>query len=206
MTPTRRILLGVGVAAPLAVAAAVVFASGLLAGQRSVPSAAPEFSALGSGTAAPLSPQLRDPTHPAADPASVRTTLTGLGRYASQIQLYSARSGALICYALLGSRGTDPAQSYCLEPKAADAPGALRGLHFNAIAPYSAMDGMPLVQLAGIAFDDVRSMRARVGAGWRPLEVQRNSFYLEIPGASVETPVEVEATLADGTIQSLRVR
>lgn len=203
MTPRRIIGLGTGTILALV---AVVLATTSVAGQRTVPSSAGELAVLRGQSSERLSPQLLDGGQPSFDAGSVRTTQRGLGRFSSIIQVYTNRSGSQICYALLAQKHTDPGQSYCVEPKALDNPAALKGLHVSAIAPWSAMDGEPVVQIAGIAFDDVASVAVRIGTTTRSIPVLRNSFYLELPGVDVDARVDVEATLEDGTVQTLRVR
>lgn len=205
---THRIVIGL-----LALVAAIgggYYASTGGAGQRVVPSVIPEMAVFrdavrASAPEAELATSLAVPGDP-ADMARTRSLATGLGRHDSRLVAFPSASGASVCYALLGQSTRDPAMSYCFQPLAPDVPGPLAGQRFHAVALYSNIDGKRGVQLFGIAFDDVESLRVQVAGSWHSVPVRGNGFYLDLPGIDQEQVGLVEATLADGTVQEHNIQ
>ena len=70
------------------------------------------------------------------------------------------------------------------------------------MAPQAFIDGEVRVDIFGVAYDDVTSLRVQVGDEWRlvPL-VSPNGFYLSLSGVSRDQLGHFEATLEDGTVQ-----
>ncbi len=199
----RRTLIAI-VLAVVAATVAAALATRSDAGQRFVPSATPEMSVFANGSPAAVP---ADVAHVAklipgrADLTKARVLANGAGKYGSRLIAFPSDDGANVCYALVGRSERDPGMSYCYQPKAPDAPSPLAGQHFHAVALYSATDGDPRVQLFGIAFDDVTSMRVDVAGSWRGVPLRRNGFYLDLAGVQHEQVGVVEATLADGAVQ-----
>jgi hypothetical protein len=175
------------------------------AGQRVVPSVLPQMAVFQdvkrAGAPEPELASTFSSATDAADMAKTRVLARGLGRHDSRLVAFPSKSGSSVCYALLGRTPHDPAMSYCYQPLAPDAPGPLAGQHFHAVALYSNIDGKPGVQLFGIAFNDVESIRVQVSGAWRPVPVRSNGFYLDLPNVAQEDIGIVEATLADGGVQ-----
>ncbi len=182
-----------------------VYATASGAGQRVVPSVVPNMSVFADerqpGTTEPQLAATFVSPHDTADMERTRVLAQALGRHHSRLVAFPSATGASVCYALLGRTTRDPAMSYCYQPLAADAPGPLAGQHFHAAALYSNIDGHAGVQLFGIAFDDVDSIRVQINGTYRMVPVRNNGFYLDLPNTAHEAVGLVEATLTDGTIQ-----
>jgi len=121
-----------------------------------------------------------------------------LGRSGARLVAGLSADGATVCYGLLGGPGS---VSYCYPPLYPNLPKELAGQHFHAVAPEALVGGEVGVQLYGVAFDDVVSMRAQVAGEWRSVPLFNNGFYLDVPGVRNEQVGIVEATLADGSKQ-----
>lgn len=135
------------------------------------------------------------------DPSTARVLVDGVGAYRSRLVAYASTTGSRLCYRIEGETRTDPAMSYCYEPLAADGPADVKGRHFDASALYSNLAHGPMVQVFGVAFDDVEGLRVRVSGTWRSVPLVANGFLLELPGVALSGVTLVEATLADGTTQ-----
>jgi hypothetical protein len=175
------------------------------AGRPIVPPAAPKMAVFNdSARADAAEPELASSLSAVADRIDTSKGLVlgaGLGRFDSRLVAFPSASGSTICYALLGASAHDAAMSYCYQPLAPDEPSALLGQHFDAVALYSNIDNNPGTQLYGIAFDDVKSIRANIAGTWRAVPLKHNGFYLDLPNVAQEDVGIVEATLKDGTVQ-----
>jgi hypothetical protein len=144
--------------------------------------------------------------HPEWDLDHLHTLASGLGRFDSRLVAYPANDGHNLCYGLIGARVTDPAAGYCFSPSRPYARGETAGEHFSVLALYSATDGQPSVQVFGVAFDDVASVRLQVSGQWRSIPVTSNGLYLDLPGVRQDEVDIFEATLRDGSVQRHNVR
>jgi len=122
-----------------------------------------------------------------------------LGAFSSTLVVLPYHEDRGVCYALLGRTETDPGMSYCYLPLDPQLPDELKDQHFSGSWFYTNVDGVPRVQLFGVAFDDVNRLRLSVNGSWREVPVSRNGFYLDLPGASYKDSARIEATLADGS-------
>lgn len=202
---TRRTAFAAALAAVAVGAGGGVYAASGGAGQRVVPPVVPQMAVFkDANLAGPAESELAttfSAQNDSADVAKTRVLARGLGRHDSRLVAFPSKTGSSVCYALLGRTPHDPAMSYCYQPLAPDLPAAVKGEHFNAVALYSNIDGKRGTQLFGIAFDDVRSVRANVAGTWRAVPLRHNGFYLDLPNVAQEDVGIVEATLADGTVQ-----
>jgi hypothetical protein len=58
------------------------------------------------------------------------------------------------------------------------------------------------VQVFGIAFDDVTTIRVRVAGSWHEVAPADNGFYLDVPGAQLADVTLVEGSLANGSTET----
>jgi hypothetical protein len=137
----------------------------------------------------------------AKDKTQFRVLSAGLGEFHSRLVAFPARSGTVVCYALLGPQAVDPAMSYCYPPEDAGAPAKLRGEQFSAVALQSVVDGRTSTQLFGVVEDGVKSIRVMVAGSWLGVPIKRNGFYLDLPGVQHRAVGIVEATLVEGSTQ-----
>jgi len=171
------------------------------------PSAVGLYSAFTHGRPAAVDAQLADTMSASnADSAKLRVLASGLGRFNSRLLAFPSRGGSSVCYSLLGAQPTDPAASYCYQPTGPAMSKALAGEHFSPMALWASLGGRPGVQLFGLAFDDVRSLRVNVAGNWRNVPLSGNGFYLDLPGVAQSDVGAVEATLANGSTQSHDMR
>jgi hypothetical protein len=183
----------------------VFFATKSNAGQRVVRSAIPAFQIFAPAAQTPLPPQLVPLVSglPGGyDQARVRVGTQGLGRYHSKVWMIPSTSGAFVCYALTGATTSDPSMGYCYPPNDPNQPSDWIGKHFNGVAFYSALDGIPSVQVFGVAFDDVTNVNVEVDGQIVPAALANNTFYLDLPGKTREDVSEISATLQNGSVQT----
>jgi len=200
MKRSQRLL----VIAAVCVAGVVSGTALVAASSDDVTPAAGSFAALAAVGSDSVEPQLRDlAQHVGAtggETTSMRILNRDLGPFNSRVVAFAAKGGRTICYSLLGERVTDPGTSYCYQPNGR-LPARLTGQHFNVMAPQHVVDGEIGVQVFGLAFDDVVSVRVDVNGAWLPARVVNNSFYLHLPGVGGRQLGIVEATLASGATQ-----
>lgn len=203
------------VIAALAVALAGVtgfaLAAGALATDKIVLSATGEFAVFNRAQTAAADPATREIAamirgEETPDLARSQILSSRLGAHRSRLIAVPSVSGKVICFGLAGEDPTDPAASYCHQPKDPAAPGPVAGQHFGVMALYSALDGTSRIQLFGVAYDDVRAARVSVNGEWRIVPVASNGFYLDLPGVSYSDIGVFEVTLTDGTVQTRDIR
>ena len=113
---------------------------------------------------------------------------------------------ANVCFGLVAASPQDPGMVYCYSPGNPAAPPEIAGEHFSVVAPESVSDGTVGVQLFRVADDAVVGARVQVRSEWRPVQVDRNSFYLDLPGVSYDQMGRFEVTLRDGSTQIHDIR
>jgi hypothetical protein len=131
-----------------------------------------------------------------------RVLSADLGAYHSRVILIPSRTGRTLCFGLAGEASTDPGAAYCFQPKGSGLPAQVASRHFAAMALFSALNNDPRVQLFGIAFDDVRSLRIQVAGQWHDVSLANNAFYFDLPGVESDAIGTLEATLTDGSRQT----
>jgi hypothetical protein len=158
-------------------------------------------------------PAVAPPLEVAASPSLARGDLAqtrvlgaNLGRFHSRLFIFPANDDRNVCFGLVGATAADPGMTYCYSPGNPAAPSEIAGEHFSVVAPESVVGGTVGVQLFGVVDDDVASARVQVRGVWRPVQLARNSFYLDLPGVSYEQMGEFEATLKDGSAQVHDIR
>jgi len=207
---TRRTAFFAALAAVAVGVAGGVYVAAGGAGQRVVPPVTPKMAVFNDASRADAAePELASTFAALADKADLsrgRVLTAGVGRHGSRLVAFPSQTGSSVCYALLGRTPHDPAMSYCYQPLAPDLPAAIKGEHFSPVALYSNIDGKPGTQLFGIAFDDVKSIRAEVAGHWRAVPLHDNGFYLDLPNVAQTDVGIVEAKLADGTIQQHNIQ
>lgn len=188
----------------MAAGAILVLSTGA-SGSRNAPPASDLFSIFAKGAPTPAEPAIADLPEQVggrrADLAKLRLLGDNLGRFDSRLVAFPARGGRTICYSLLGKTAEEPGMSYCYQPGNSVMPAKLADEHFSAVALESVRDSQVGVQLFGVAFDDVVSLRVHVGDNWIGVPLANNGFYLDLPGVPHDLVGLVEATLANGTKQ-----
>jgi hypothetical protein len=171
------------------------------------------FSVFRNGETATLPPAITasptdngtDPSVPSsgvADFSRAHRLGSHLGPFDSDLFLFPRRDKQSICYALIGAKESDVAMEDCYHPTGPAAFDALGGEHFGISAPESVVADGSVIQVFGVAFDDVEAFRVEVGSDWRDVPiVGKNGFYLSLTNVSREDLGHFEATLADGTVQ-----
>jgi hypothetical protein len=201
---------------PRVVFASCVCAAGLISGlvlalssgaSGGEPSKAADlFGVFRAGTSAAPEPELahmeQDVGVTGQDRKQRRILGSDLGQFESRLVAFPARGGQNVCFALLGRTVYQPAASYCYQPRGEGLPAALAGERFSVMGLWGVMDnGRGGTQVFGVAEDGVKSMRVMVAGAWRDLRIDRNGFYLDLPGVPQKQVGIVEATLADGAKQ-----
>jgi hypothetical protein len=191
------------ITAGLATAFALVLSSGA-SGTGSLV-AADLFDVFQTGDPAGPEPELahmeQDVGVAAADREQRRILGSDLGQFDSRLVAFPARGGENVCFALLGRTVYQPAASYCYEPRGDGLPAKLADERFSVMGLWGVIDGNGGTQVFGIAEDSVKSIRVMVAGAWRDVPIERNGFYLDLPGVPHRQVGIVEATLADGTKQ-----
>jgi hypothetical protein len=151
--------------------------------------------------AAPPSEVASSPSLSRGEIAQTRVLGADLGRFHSRLFIYPANDNRNVCFGLVAAGPKDPGMVYCYSPGNPSAPPEIAGEHFSVVAPESVSDGTVGVQLFGVVDDDVVSARVQVRGDWRPVQLARNGFYLDLPGVGYDQMGRFEATLKDGTTQ-----
>jgi hypothetical protein len=169
------------------------------------PKAADLFAVFRAGESAAPDPEI---THveqevgvTPADRKRRRILGSDLGQFDSRLVAFPARGGQNVCFALLGRTVYQPAASYCYQPRGEGLPAKLAGERFSVVGLWGVIDGSGGTQVFGVAEDSVKSIRVMVAGAWREVPIERNGFYLDLPGVPHRQVGIVEATLADGTKQ-----
>ncbi len=134
----------------------------------------------------------------------------GLGRFNASLAAVPLDGGRVICYGLVLEGTGGP--GHCYTPLNPHAPEPLAGQHFAVTRHYKSnryghlgaeagREETEFVQLFGVAFDDVVSLRANVAGHWHAIPLSNNGFFLEVRGVPADEVGVVEATLADGSTQ-----
>jgi hypothetical protein len=155
---------------------------------------------------APPAEVASSPSLSRGDVAQMRLLGADLGRFHSRLFIYPANGNRNVCFGLVAASPRDPGMVYCYSPGNPSAPPEIAGEHFSVVAPESVSGGTVGVQLFGVVDDDIVSARVQVKGEWRPVQLARNGFYLDLPGVSYDQMGEFEATLRDGTIQIHDIR
>jgi hypothetical protein len=126
------------------------------------------------------------------DQSRLRVLLRDLGPYEAWLLAVPMQNGLNLCYSLMRGGG-----GLCYRPGAGKR-------HFNVSGSerISRHTGASDVQLFGVAFDDVESLRIQVDGQWRRVPVVNNGFYLYLPGMRFHQIGAFEATLTDGSTQT----
>jgi hypothetical protein len=148
----------------------------------------------------------RSPSLSRGDVAQTRLLGADLGRFHSRLFIYPSHDDRNVCFGLVAASPQDPGMVYCYSLGNPAAPPEIAGEHFSVVAPESVTDGTVGVQLFGVADDDVVSARVQVRGEWRPVQVDRNSFYLDLPGVSYDQMGRFEVALRDGSTQIHDIR
>jgi hypothetical protein len=138
--------------------------------------------------------------------AQTRVLGSGLGRFHSRLFIYPANGNRNVCFGLVAASPQDPGMVYCYSPGNPSAPSEIAGEHFSVVAPESVSDGTVGVQLFGVVDDDVVGARVQVRGEWRPVQLARNGFYVDLPGVSYDQMGQFEVTLRDGSTQVHDIR
>jgi hypothetical protein len=169
------------------------------------PAAADLFDVFQTGDPAAPEPELahmeQDVGVAAVDRKQRRILGANLGQFDSRLVAFPARGGQNVCFALLGRTVYQPAASYCYQPRGAGLPAKLAGERFSVVGLWGVIDGNGGTQVFGVAEDSVKSIRVMVAGAWRDVPIERNGFYLDLPGVPHRQVGTVEATLTDGTKQ-----
>jgi hypothetical protein len=150
---------------------------------------------------APPSDVASSPSLSRGEIAQTRILGADLGRFHSRLFIYPANDNRTVCFGLVAASPKDPGMVYCYSPGNPSAPPEIAGEHFSVIAPESVSDGTVGVQLFGVVDDEVVSARVQVRGEWRPVQLARNGFYLDLPGVGYDQMGRFEATLKNGTTQ-----
>ena len=150
---------------------------------------------------APPAEVASSPSLSRGDIAQTRLLGADLGRFHSRLFIYPANGNRNVCFGLVAASPRDPGMVYCSSPGNTSAPPEIAGEHFSVVAPESVSGGTVGVQLFGVVDDDVVNARVQVRGQWRPVQLVRNGFYVDLPGVSYEEMGRFEATLADGSTQ-----